>query len=409
MHRAKPLRILHVTRTLDAAAGGPPRSSSRLAAALAMQGHNVALTSGGPPASDPRAQDVLRGIPGVDAVDFLPPVPDGLKPWSRDVVDSVTELVDSFDVVALQGFWRPIFRRIAKACTRTNTPYIPTPRGALDPWSLSKKPLKKKLAMMVAFRDVLKRSLFVHALTDFERASVDLLKSGAKCEVIPNGVFPQESVEGDMGPEFIASHPALHGKPFVLFIGRLHHKKGLLELVDAMEVLQRRACPTHLVIAGPDEGMQSRLEQRVWQHRLQETVHFVGPLYGRDKAAALQSAACFCLPSHQEGFSMAVLDALATSTPVIITEACHFPDVPAAGAGIQCSPTPEQLAEAIASIVQRPDDAAAMGAAGRALVLRSYAWPDIADQYAACIRVALDGGPCSMPTTDCSSPGFTVK
>jgi glycosyltransferase involved in cell wall biosynthesis len=105
-----------------------------------------------------------------------------------------------------------------------------------------------------------------------------------------------------------------------------------------------------------------------------------GGLYGSAKIAALKQSACFCLPSRQEGFSVAITEALACGVPVAITDACHFPEVAEAGAGVVCALDPMAVAAALERILEDPDGAKRMGAAGARLVRANYTWPRIALQ-----------------------------
>jgi glycosyltransferase involved in cell wall biosynthesis len=104
----------------------------------------------------------------------------------------------------------------------------------------------------------------------------------------------------------------------------------------------------------------------------------VGPLYGQDKIGALVDAAVFCLSSRQEGFSMAITEALGCGLPAVVSAECHFPEVQSAGAGFVTPLEPAAIASAILRILRDPPLRAGMSAAARDLVLSSYTWPKIA-------------------------------
>jgi glycosyltransferase involved in cell wall biosynthesis len=179
---------------------------------------------------------------------------------------------------------------------------------------------------------------------------------------------------------FRSTHEWLDGKPFVLFLSRLHYKKGLDFLADAFALVAQEFPEAQLVVAGPDGGAKSDFESQVRRLRLQDKVHLVGPIYGPEKLAALVDCDCFCLPSRQEGFSLAVTEAMACGAPVVISTSCHFPEVRQSGAGIVSELNAPEIAVGIKTILGDSKAASLMGRAGRELVLSRYTWPSVAGQ-----------------------------
>jgi glycosyltransferase involved in cell wall biosynthesis len=173
--------------------------------------------------------------------------------------------------------------------------------------------------------------------------------------------------------------PELQGAPYVLFLSRLHHKKGLDVLAEAFRLIAGTRSDVHLVVAGPDDGAARDFQARV-AGALASRVHLVGALYGVEKFAALVDAACFCLPSRQEGFSVAITEAMACHLPVVISDSCHFPEVEAAHAGIITTLDPRAVAAAVLQILDDPAAAGRMGAAGGNLVRERYTWQAVAAQ-----------------------------
>src|SRR5690606_35012763 len=131
---------------------------------------------------------------------------------------------------------------------------------------------------------------------------------------------------------------------------------------------------------GPDDGAQGPFQRQVNDLGVHDRVHVVGPLYGEDKLAALRDAACFCLPSRQEGFSIAITEALACGVPCVVSADCHFPEVQEAGAGRITTLEPEDIAGGLMRVLSSPQAAGAMGEAGRQLVRQRFTWPRIASQ-----------------------------
>jgi glycosyltransferase involved in cell wall biosynthesis len=182
-------------------------------------------------------------------------------------------------------------------------------------------------------------------------------------------------------------YPETTGKQVVLFLGRIHPKKGLPLLVEAFARVLAMSADLHLVIAGPDEaGHRAEVESLVAQRRLGPHVTFTGTVEGEDKRLLLGGAHVFVLPSHQEGDSVAVKEALAAGLPVVITRPCHFPEVAEHDAGFVVEPAVDEIAEALAALCQDRALRERMAANARPLVERSYRWevlgPRLLERYA---------------------------
>jgi len=292
------------------------------------------------------------------------------------------------DLLHLHGVWDPLLLRAARNAWRLRVPYVITPHGMLDVWQLQQKRLKKWLALAMGYRRMLDRAAFLHFLnTDEARLATPLgLASGA--QVIPNGVAVEEFSALPTRGALRARFPQLADHPCVLFLGRLHHKKGLDYLADAFALLLRSVPQARLVVAGPDGGARAGFERQLRRLGIAEQVLLTGPLYAADKLQALVDCDCFCLPSRQEGFSLAIIEALACGRPVVISEQCHFPEVATTGAGIVTPLDPAQIATALAQVLTDGAAAARMGQAGRRLVTTRYTWPIVAGRMLATYRIA---------------------
>ena len=371
------MKIVHVIGSYDPAKGGPQAVVVRLAAAQASLGHEVTIVSYCDEEVGRRAAQAALTIPGFDKVrTLLLPMPDLRETlFGGAAAKAMQVLVPPADFVHLHGIWETNLLRASMLCRRYNVPYCVRCCGMLDVWSMRQSAWKKKIAMRLGFRQMLDGAAFIHALNTDEIELMQPLGLKPPSMMIPNGIFLNE-VEGDR--DIVV--PGLPEGPYVLFLSRLHYKKGLDILADAFRRIAPKFPDVDLVVAGPDGGAEEEFRQLIRQYGLEARVHMVGGLYGRAKIAALKRSACFCLPSRQEGFSVAITEALACGVPVAITDACHFPEVGEAGAGVVSPLDSVAVAAALELILEDPDRAAQMGAAGAKLVRDNYTWPRIALQ-----------------------------
>lgn len=369
--------------SLDPAGGGLPAVAPRLAAAQAAHGCEVHLVTYRVREREGATDASLSRIPHFEKVERHElNAPSGLERLTAQRAQRhVARLLAArVDVLHLHGVWDPIVKAAAAAARAMSRPYALTPHGMLDPWSLQQSATKKRIALLLGYRKMLARACFLHALNSDEQKLIEPLGLPCPVEVIPNGVFPEEIEPMPVRGTFHAGRPCLQRAPYVLFLGRLHYKKGLDYLAEAFAQLTRKDPHVRLVVAGPDGGDRERFEQRVRSLAIAERVHVVGPLYGPEKLAALVDAECLCLPSRQEGFSLAVTEALACGVPPIISESCHFPEVAEAGAGEVVPLEAGAIAAALSRVLSDPQRRERMGAAGQKLVASRYTWPRVAEQ-----------------------------
>ncbi|MBX3359083.1 MAG: glycosyltransferase [Phycisphaeraceae bacterium] len=375
------MHIVHVIDALDPAHGGPSVVCTALAAAQAGLGHRLTIVSFDKPGAAERTGRMLAATPGIDGVDVrLLPRPRGFgavlaTPARREL----RSLLASAQWTVLHGVWDPVLLAGANESRRAAVPYCVVPHGMLEPWCMSQKWLKKKASLLVATRRMLNSAAFLHALNPDEVRGMIPHRLSPPVHVIPNGVFLEEVDPLPPPGAFRSAHATVGDRPYILFLSRIHFRKGLDHLADAFAILAKHDPGVALVVAGPDDGERGPFESRIARHGLADRVLLTGPIYGRDKFAAFADAACFCLPSREEGFSMAILEALACRTPVVISDHCHFPEVAEAGAGEVVPLTAEALAAALARVLQSPERAE-MGQAGRRLIEQRYTWRAIAEQ-----------------------------
>jgi len=246
-----------------------------------------------------------------------------------------------YDAVIVQGLWQYSSFGVWQALRKTPTPYFVFPHGMLDPWfkrAYPLKHLKKLLYWPWAEYRVLRDAAAVLFTSEEERRVARESFSLYRCnEVVVNyGTAAPEVDFAGAREDFFTSFPHLRDQRFLLFLGRLHEKKGcdlVLEAFAAMRNSARADQSLHLVIAGPcaDEEYQEHLKRMAPN---KATVTFTGMLAGNRKWGAFNTADAFILPSHQENFGIAVVEALACGTPVLISNKVNiWREIAAAEAG----------------------------------------------------------------------------
>ena len=292
---------------------------------------------------------------------------------------SLRPYVKHADVVHIHGIWQQQCLATGMLCRSLGRPYVVSTHGMLERWALQNKRVKKHLYSVLFEERNLSRAACMRALTKHE--ALDMRRFGIKgpIAVIPNGV----EIRADVTPgPFWTAHGDLRERRTVLFLSRIHYKKGLEVLCRAWERISRCFPEGYLVIAGPNfEGTQEAVMQLVEDLGITRTVKFVGMLRGDMKWSALAAADAFVLPSYSEGFSIATLEAMAMGLPVIVSRACYFPEISSKQCGWIVEPELEELTDALKQFFRTsPAVASRMGANGREVVRNQYSWSTIGEQ-----------------------------
>lgn len=390
----EPLRVLHIIASVAPASGGPIEGILRQNEACggvggAVQRHIVTL--------DPPTAPHLDGFPiPVTALGsrfacgplahyrYTP----ALVPWLK-------ANLSRFDVALVHGLWNYAPFGAARVLPGASFPYFVFVHGMLDPWFRRAHPLKH--AAKHLFWALGEGRLLAKAKAVFFTSQEEMrLAAGAfpghpyRGEVVGYGVVDPPPAAADQTDAFRAAVPALGNRPFLLFLGRIHPKKGCDLLIEAFARVA--AAAPDLVIAGPDHAAwQPALAALAARHGVGGRVHWAGPLYGPTKWGALRAAEAFVLPSHQENFGIAVAEALACGTPVLISDKVNiWRDVADAGAGFVEPDTVEGTATLLRRWLELArDERSAVRRSARALFERRFDVTRTAPELVERMRQAL--------------------
>jgi glycosyltransferase involved in cell wall biosynthesis len=326
------MKILRSTHTVNPALGGPIESIKQSSAALLRRGHEVEIISLDAP-NDRWVRDSTVPVhalgPGLGSYGYAPRFSNWIK-----------ERHANYDAVIVHGIWQYSSFGVWRALRGTKTPYFVFPHGMLDPWFKRNYPLKhiKKLFYwpLGEYR-VLRDAAAVLFTSEEERRLARESFRLYRCnEVVVNYGTAAPSNPEAAREKFFEAFPHLRGQRFLLFLGRLHEKKGCDLLIEAFARFRNSSgAPNHLVMAGPcsDDSYLRRLRQI--PSDAGDSITFPGMLTGDVKWGALSAAEAFVLPSHQENFGIAVVEALACGTPVLISNKINiWREIEADGAGL---------------------------------------------------------------------------
>jgi glycosyltransferase involved in cell wall biosynthesis len=377
------LRVLHVTPYYEPAYvyGGPTRSIPALCQGLARQGVDVHVyttnANGSSTLDVPPGEVQVRNDVTVRYFARWP----GLRSFfAPDLLTALHRTVPHFDLVHVEGMWSAPVSAACSVSRRAGVPYIVSPRGMLMPWEFNHKAWKKLPFFLLVELRSLFASRAIHCTSEAEVSALARWGLASHAFIVPNAVDLAEldrlPTRGLLRRELgIRSHDTI-----VLFLGRLHPKKGIEITLEVFERLCSQVDSLHLVLAGPDEG-NYRLSVPAWasDHGLSDRIHLTGALEGDRRLAAYADADLFTLLSESENFATSVAEAMAAGLPVVVTPGVGVSDaVRTHHTGLVASGDANEIATATAALLHDRARRAAMSVAARQLARESYAADSVA-------------------------------
>lgn len=374
------LRCGHVVASINEKIGGPALSVTRLTQELADQEitcHLFTLNY-----ADLGKQQIPQNV---QLHSFPAPL---MTRFFRGYSPPLAKELDSFaanlDLIHNHGLWMQpnLYSRLS--ANRHKVPLIISPRGMLEAWSIQRARWKKKIAWQSYEKANLTSAHLFHATSEAEVQSIRALGFKQPIALLPNGVdLPSLDIDKPyLRKRLEERFPQLQERRWLLFLSRVHPKKGLPLLIQCWSKLARSFPDWHLVIAGPDlDGHQANLQTQIHQLQLQDHVTFTGMLTGEDKAAAFANSELFVLPSHSENFGIAIAEALSYQVPVITTHGTPWQELSTHSCGWWIENSEPILLESLRQGLNLSNTKrVVMGEEGRRLVEEKYSWKTIAQK-----------------------------
>lgn len=391
----RPLRVLQIIPSISLVYGGPSQMIRGLSAALAKQNAEVTLLTtnsngdtGQPPLDVPLDRPVEED--GYQ-VRYFRCSPFQRYKFSLDLLRWLSQHAKEFDIAHIHALFSPISSAAATVARNQNLPYLLRPLGTLDPADLRKKKLLKKMYAFVWERANLQGAAAIHFTSLQEDKVSERFGTKTPSVIIPLGVnLPKLPALGLARSQFNLTSDS----PVILYMSRIDRKKGLDLLIPALENLLNSGVKFQFVLAGGNPQELEYVEQikhRIQNSPLGKVTTIPGFVTGELKAALLQDADLFVLPSYYENFGIAVAEAMAVGTPVVVTEGVYiWQDIRQAEAGWVCAGEVSELTQNLREALASAEERKRRGENAKQYALGHYSWDAIAQQTLQVYRNLLE-------------------
>jgi len=373
-----PLRVCQVVASINRDIGGPAVTVPRLTSSLVEEGVACRLVT-----LDYSNLGPQTPAPNVELLSL----PAGwwtkrVRGWSPSLRSRLLSQSPKPDLIHNHGLWMFPNLYARQAALHAEVPLVLSPRGMLEEWSLGRSRLKKLVVWQLWERRNLGATKLLHATSEAEACSLRKIGLRQPIAIIPNGVDIPDSTTLPGRSVLEQKYPELAGRRWLLFLSRMHPKKGVSELIAAWRGVERQLPDWHLILAGPDlDGYGVSARNKVTELGINHRVTFTGMLAEQEKEAAFAHAEVFVLPTHSENFGIAVAEALAFGLPVITTRNAPWPELESRHCGWWIDLDHAALTRAIEDALHSsPDNLHEMGRRGRALMDEKFSWKRVAQQ-----------------------------
>lgn len=392
------MRFLHICSVFPPAFtyGGLPQTAFGLAAALKQQGHeNLVLTTDADGRRRlPVPSDCLTEFKGLEVI-YARRWRHNPYFYSPSLSRHIKQRAANFDIALVRGNWDYNNWTARRNLTEMGIPYLLYPEGIFEPWAMKRRRLKKMVYWRLIEKINYAHASGVVALTREESRQVKLFVKSAQVEVIPNGIDVDIYHPNKDGNFNDMEFSGLGRRKFILFLSRLHVKKGLDILIPAfgkfLSYLTNPDDAPVLVVAGTGaDSYVQKLKQIAGAAGVGSQIFFPGLVSGMNKLSLLQNCSFMVLPSRSEGLPVAPLEAMACGKPVMVTRNCNLPEIEEAEAGLLVDFSQEALAQAMWKLWLNEDQRRIMGERAINLIKAKFTWPRVAEQTVAFCRRIID-------------------
>ncbi|QUY40598.1 glycosyltransferase [Acaryochloris marina] len=377
------MKILQVIPSLSPYLGGPTRVALQLSKSLQVIGADVEIltTDDGTnqrlevPLNQPIRFKGLKTtfLPRtVQAKEFL--YTHALSKWHRNHLKQ-------FHLIHTHYLFSHLPTWTARAARHSNIPYLMRPLGQLTPWALSQSAQRKKLYRYLIENRNLEQAAMIHCTSPGEVSDIKALNIQTPKLLLPLGV-ELPSLNRPIAKRQLLQKYKLDNQPILLFLSRLHPKKRVEFLLDVVQHLNKQALKINLLVAGSGEpSYEQHLQEYTNVLGISDRVTFTGFIDGAEKNTILQGSDLFLLPSYSENFGIAVAEALAAATPVVITPNVQIaPWIAEYNAGWIIPTDITQWIKTISETLQHPEILLQRGQSSRKLASTVFSWPVIAKE-----------------------------
>lgn len=374
------MKLLIVTPALGAVYGGTSKCIVELAQALGNLGITVDLVTTNANGAETLKVPLKTWLSKTNyRLQFFPYKGMGDYKFSLSLSQWIFQHIGDYDLVQTNAIFSIPNLAAYWACQWYKIPYVIIPHGMLEPWALSYKALKKRIYYNLLEKPALQKASILQMLASTEAQQIKPLNLKTPITIAPNGIHRQDFEQLPNPELFYQQFPATRNKNLILFLGRVDPKKGLDLLAKAFGKINSKFSHTHLIIAGPDNiGFLPTAKDYFANAGCLDAVTFTGMLTGSLKYAALSAASIYVAPSYSEGFSMSVLEGMASSLPCVITTGCNFPEAATAKVAHVVDINADAIASSITHCLNHPQEAKAMGNRARQFIFANYTWDKIA-------------------------------